>query len=125
MLDQVLADAVPDPGARVSRVGVTDLGAAPAPYFTIVGRNGKPYTFTTAPEAVMDGKRYGEVVPLDASLHPAARMEVQAVWDHLAEQQLRGKVPTLPRQAEWFLVLPPERRQWRLPRVGKQRKRRK
>ena len=114
VLDQLLADALPEVGATVGQAGVLDLSADPAPRFTVAGKDGRLYLFTTSPEALrrkvgLVGWK-GEAVPLDASLHPAARAEVQAVWEHLAERRLRER-PVLPRQAEWFLVvLEPKRR---------------
>ncbi|HEY77195.1 MAG TPA: hypothetical protein G4O00_13645 [Thermoflexia bacterium] len=108
VLNQVLADALKDTSARVGPVGVLSLTTDPAPAFTVAGEDGREYLFTTAPDVLEQVGWIGRkapVIPLDASLHPAARAEVQAVWDHLAEQRLRGEVPTLPRQAEWFLVV--------------------
>jgi type II secretory pathway pseudopilin PulG len=120
VIDQLLADALPDITARVGKIGVLDLSAAPVPRFSVAGVNGQGYLFTTSPEAL---RRVGllrqvqvvHTTPLDASLHPAARVEVQAVWEHLAAQRLPGECPystVLPRQAEWFLmVLGPGRRE--------------
>ena len=108
VLNQVLADALKDTSARVGSVGILSLTTEPAPAFTVAGEDGREYLFTTAPEALEKVGWIGRrtpVVPLDASLHPAARAEVQAVWDRLAEQRLRGEIPVLPRQAEWFLVV--------------------
>ena len=50
------------------------------------------------------GARYRRVIPLDASLAPTARVEVEAVWRHLASKH--GLDPqALPRQAGWYLVV--------------------
>ncbi|HHH42490.1 MAG TPA: hypothetical protein ENK56_10875 [Chloroflexi bacterium] len=120
VVDQLLADALPDITARVGEIGVLDLSAAPVPRFSVAGVNGQGYLFTTSPEALqkvglLRQVRVVESVPLDASLHPAARVEVQAVWEHLAEQRLPSECPysyVLPRQAEWFLmVLEPKQRE--------------
>jgi len=108
VLNQLLADALPEVGARVGTGGVLDLGGSPVPRFTVAGRDGRSYLFTTSPEALRRVKVVGRrerATPLDAALSPAARVEVQAVWDHLAAQRLRGQAPVLPRRAEWFLVV--------------------
>ncbi len=114
VLDQLLADALGEAGASVGPAGVLDLSVEPAPRFTVSGENGRLYLFTTAPELLrkvgLVGRRE-EPLPLDASLHPAARAEVQAVWEHLAAQRLTPRPAsgvggtTLPRQAGWFLVV--------------------
>jgi hypothetical protein len=108
VLDQVLADALPDATACVGREGVLDLNVSPAPRFTVAGVDGRSYLFTTSPEALrrvgMVGRK-NRVIPLDATLSPAARVEVQVLWDHLASGRLRESAPALPRQAEWFLVV--------------------
>jgi hypothetical protein len=50
--------------------------------------------------------RKDAATPLDAAIHPAARAEVQAVWEHVAARRLRGPQPTyLPRQAAWYLIV--------------------
>lgn len=107
VLNQVLADAL-DTGHRIGPAGLLNLSVEPVPRFAVAGKDGWEYLFTTSPEAVrkvgLMGRRE-KAVPLDGSLHPAVRAEVQAVWDHLAAQRLRGEVPVLPRQAEWFLVV--------------------
>ena len=109
VLDQVLADALPEVGAAVGQAGVLDLSVEPAPRFTVAGKDRREYLFTTSPEALRKVGLLGrkeEAIPLDGSLHPAVRAEVQAVWDHLAERRLRGQaVPVLPRQAGWYLIV--------------------
>jgi hypothetical protein len=112
VIDQLLADALPDSADRVTDEGVLDLSLTPAPRFTVVGPNQRSYLFTTSPEALRRVRmlsRRDRAIPIDAALHPAARVEVQAVWEHLARTRLRtgwsGKTGTLPRQAEWFLVV--------------------
>jgi hypothetical protein len=109
VLDQLLADALTGTDARVAREGVLDLYASPAPRFTVVGVDGWTYLFTTS---LQDLRRVGllgrseeRVVPVDAGLSAAARVEVQAVWEHLAQKRLKEHAPVLPRQAEWFLVV--------------------
>lgn len=114
VLDQALADALPGAGARVGAAGVLDLSACPAPRFTVAGVDGRSYLFTTAPDALRAVgllRRKEEAVPLDATLSPALRVEVQAVWESLAAGRLaEGQTPTLPRQAEWFLIARQEAR---------------
>ncbi|HEC35805.1 MAG TPA: hypothetical protein ENI39_04630 [Anaerolineae bacterium] len=109
VLDQLLADALPEVGARVGPEGVLKVSAAPAPHFVVAGEKGLAYTFTTSPDALRKAGVFGRknpVVPLDASLHPATRAEAQAVWDHLATRHVRQEsIPVLPRQAGWFLVV--------------------
>lgn len=111
VLDQLLADALPEVGARVGPEGVLKVSAAPAPHFVVAGeKDGRlAYTFTTSPDALRKAGVFGRknpVVPLDASLHPATRAEAQAVWDHLATRHVRQEsIPVLPRQAGWFLVV--------------------
>lgn len=119
VLDQVLADAVPNITARLSDADLLEISAAPVPRFTVLGVDGTGYTFTTSAETL---QRYfplvmkGEVIPLDAALHPALRAEVQAVWDHLAAERLPAECPlddVLPRQAHWDLIIRPPRRKGR------------
>jgi hypothetical protein len=108
ILDQLLADSLPETGSRVGREGVLDLSVLPAPRFTVAGPDGRSYLFTTAPEALRKLRlvsRRDKVIPLDAAVHPAARVEAQAVWEHLVAERLKGSAPALPRRAEWFLVL--------------------
>jgi hypothetical protein len=108
VLGQLVADALPETEQRMEGATVLDLSAAPVPRFTVGSSDGATYLFTTSPEALRRVKVLGrkdEALPLDASLHPAARVEVQAVWDHLAAKRLRGEAPALPRQAQWFLVV--------------------
>jgi len=88
--------------------GLLDLRSTPAPRFTVAGTGGQSYLFTTAPEVLRAVRLVGRrerALPLDAALSPAARVEVQAVWEHLAAQCSRPEgVPALPRRAEWFLI---------------------
>jgi hypothetical protein len=116
VLDQLLADALPETGARVEADGLLDVNAVPVPRFNVAGKDGSVYLFTTAPDALRKVKlldrRDGDI-PLDATLHPAARVEVQAVWDHLSAKRLGDQGVMLPRQAEWFLVVRQK------PQVGK------
>jgi hypothetical protein len=107
VLDQLLAEAL-DTTARVGREGVLDVSTAPTPRFTVAGEDGRLLVFTSSPGALRRVGLLGrkeQAISLDAALHPAARVEVQAVWEHLATRWLRGSAPVLPRQAEWFLVV--------------------
>lgn len=109
VVNQLLADALPETGAKVGTGGVLEVSANPTSRFTVAGDSGRQYLFTTSIEALREVKVLGrneEGIALDAALHPAARAEVQAVWERLAAQRLKGRdVPVLPRQAEWFLVV--------------------
>jgi hypothetical protein len=109
VLNQLLADALPETGAAVGREGVLDVSVTPAPRFTVAGPDGHQYLFTTAPDLLRSVGMLGrkdEAVPLDAAIHPAARAEVQAVWEYVAARRLRGPQPTyLPRQAAWYLIV--------------------
>jgi len=104
IVHQVLADAVPS--ATNEWVTVTDVSASP-PHFTAARQEGsEEYVFTVAPDGVRRGRltRRNRVIPLDASLSPTVRTEVQAVWQHLMNQHgLERRV--LPRQAAWYLVV--------------------
>ena len=108
VLDQLLADALPEMGARVEPDGLLDVSATPVPRFNVVGKDGSIYLFTTAPDTLRKLKlldrRDGDI-PLDATLHPAARVEVQEVWEHLSAKRLGDQGFVLPRQAGWFLVV--------------------
>jgi len=109
VIGQLLADALPGSSARMAQAEVLELAADPAPRFTVADPEGKAFLFTTSPKTLRRVKmltRRERPVPLDAAVHPAARAEVQAVWEHLAVQSLRGEsdAPVLPRQSEWFLV---------------------
>ena len=114
ILDQLLADAMPDADARVGTEGLLNLSATPAPRFLVAGEgNGRAYLFTTTlpeqPRRILFGKREDRVIPVDASLYPAARVEVQAVWEHLVARYPRqDEIPVLPRQAGWYLVVQEE-----------------
>jgi hypothetical protein len=114
VLGQLLADALAGADARIGAGGVLSLSFSPAPRFTVAGVGDYVYVFTTLPDELRRIgilRRREQVVALDASLHPAARIEMQLVWEHLASKRLKGQAPTLPRQAEWFLaVMNDERR---------------
>ncbi len=107
---QILADAVP--GADTAWLTTADVSTTPVPRFDVVGQDNQRYTFTVSPATL---RRKSRVIPLDASLSPAMRMEVQIAWEHLAEQHGLD-LQLLPRRAEWFLVL--HRRKKRLVRRG-------
>jgi hypothetical protein len=107
IIGQLLSDALPEMGDYPAQTDVIELSTTPAPRFTVAGANSNAYLFTTSPEELRRVgilKRREQPLPLDAGLHPAARVEIQAVWEHLAQQRLRENTPMLPRQAEWFLV---------------------
>ncbi len=106
VLNQLLADALPGTGARIGPEGILGLSVTPAPSLVIAGEGGQVYEFTTSPpERGLFGRRE-TVIPLDASLYPTARAEVQAVWDRLIEDHpQQEECPALPRQADWFLVV--------------------
>ena len=103
VLAQVLADAFPDQaiaGQADDWITVVDVTATP-PAFTAARQDesGTRYQFTVAP----DGHKR-EAIPLDATLAPTARVEVQAVWEHVAQQ--RSLDPhMLPRQSQWYLIV--------------------
>jgi hypothetical protein len=109
VLNQLLADALPETGVAVGGEGVLDASVCPAPRFTVAGADGHQYLFTTAPDLLRSVRMLGRrdnVLPLDAAIHPAARAEIQAVWEHVAAHRLRGPQPTyLPRQAAWYLIV--------------------
>lgn len=109
VVTQLLADALPGTGGAVDLDGLVDLSVSPAPRFTLAGTGDRSYLFTTSPASLRKVgilTRRDKPVPLDASLHPAARVEVQAVWEHLSASRLSsGRGTSLPRQAEWFLVV--------------------
>ena len=78
---------------------------SPVPRLDVTGQDGRRYTFTVAPDTVRQRWTLGRdrAVSLDASLSPTVRVEVQAVWEHLAQQR-HLDLRTLPRRAEWYLV---------------------
>jgi hypothetical protein len=106
VLDQLLADA--GIAGRVGQGGVLSLAALPAPSLQVAGADGQTYVLTTRPDEL---RRVGllarrqRIIPLDASLHPAARDEMQLLWEHLARERLPDQAPALPRRAEWFLAV--------------------
>jgi hypothetical protein len=118
VIDQLLVDAdrqsvaaLPHGSERAGRLSLLDISMVPVPRFTVAGPGDVTYLFTTSPRALRQIhilSRKHKAVALDASLHPAARVEVQAVWDHLAARRLPGQgTAALPRQAAWFLVARP------------------
>ena len=106
ILSQLVADALGGSGV-VGKQGVLDLSTDPAPRLTVTG-NDDEYVFTTRPEMLgpkrMNG-RTERAISLDGTLHPAAAVEVQAVWEHLAGHRLREQTLVLPRRSTWFLVV--------------------
>ncbi|MCP4538084.1 MAG: hypothetical protein GY832_13160, partial [Chloroflexi bacterium] len=58
-------------------------------------------TFTISPSFAFPWR--ARAIPLDASLSPAMRVEVQVIWEYLTEQQ-GIELPLLPRRAGWYLV---------------------
>jgi hypothetical protein len=106
VLSQLVADALGGSTA-VGKEGVLELSAQPAPHLTVAG-NDHEYTFTTQPDLLDPEGVSGiteKVIPLNATLHLAASVEMQAVWDHLATQRLREQALVLPRRSTWFLVV--------------------
>jgi hypothetical protein len=106
ILSQLVADALGGSGV-VGKDGVLELSANPAPRLTVTG-NDDEYVFTTRPEMVClkrTNGHSGRVISLDGTLHPAAQVEVQAVWEHLADHRLREHTLVLPRRSAWFLVV--------------------
>ena len=115
---QLLADA--RVASDTTLIDVSDISATPYPSFVVTG-NGWEYVFTTAPgrpRGVRALRRRERVVSLDAALSLFARIEAQALWDHLA-QGLRGEQTTLPRDVAWYLVVR-KSSDWR-PRVRKKK----
>ena len=110
VLAQLLADALPGAERHTHAIGtggVLSLSASPAPCFTVAGAGGRTFVFTTLPDELRRVgllKRREPVIPLDAGLHPAARIEMGLVWEHLARKRVHGRAPALARRAEWFLV---------------------
>lgn len=122
LLNQLLADAYPAAPVQVGPAGLLSLAVTPGPRLVVASQTGT-LIFTTDPEPL---RRVGLVgrrempVPLDAGLHPAARVEMQAVWEHLAAQRLGDVAPVLPRQAAWFVMAQAENNQNSLK--GKEKK---
>ncbi|MCP4541311.1 MAG: hypothetical protein GY832_29620, partial [Chloroflexi bacterium] len=83
VLKQVIADAVP--GVSPTWLTVMDVSATPVPHFDVTGEDGKRYTFTISPSFAFPWR--ARAIPLDASLSPAMRVEVQVIWEYLTEQQ--------------------------------------
>ena len=115
VLNQLLTDALPDQTGevKVGAAGMLHLSAEP-PQFLVDGDGEHVYLITTAPPPpsgrfrALFGDRGPLIVPLDASLSPAARIEAQAIWQHLiskSPQYRNASLPHLPRQAEWYLVV--------------------
>jgi len=118
IVQQLLADAFPAQAMAVEGAGgwltLTDVSDTPAQF--AVGRqdeSGETFLFSVSRQAVTRKPGWRGlltslfsrdiVIPIDASLSPTARVEVEAVWRHLADR--RGLDPqALPRQAEWYLV---------------------
>jgi hypothetical protein len=103
VLAQVLAEAVPD--ADTTWLTVAGVSCSPVPRLDVTGQDGRQYVFTVAPNTVRQRLtlRRDWMISLDASLSPTVRVEVQAVWEHLAQQR-NLDLRTLPRRAEWYLV---------------------
>jgi hypothetical protein len=104
VLRQVITDASPD--VSTGWLTLVSIAVSPVPHFVVFGDE-REYVFTVSPNAMRSRAQRlfqrDQVVPLDASLSPAVRVEVQAVWRCLAEQQSLD-AGGLPRQAEWFLI---------------------
>ena len=112
VLKQVIADALPDEGTNLLSLG--NGSATPAPHFVALGDK-REYVFTVSPDALRERGlfRRDRVIPLDASLSPTVRVEVQAVWQHLVDRHSPDS-RALPRRAEWFLVVRRRRERERL-----------
>lgn len=119
VVQQLLADAFPE---RIA----TDTGSdgwltlaevSDRPPQFAVGRQdetGETFLFSASREALSGSPglrdiifnllRRDPIIAVDASLSPTARVEVEAVWRHLA--QTRSLDPlALPRKAEWYLTV--------------------
>jgi hypothetical protein len=118
---QLLTDAGVDGDATPA--SALDISATPCPHFTVAGANGQPcYLFTTDPGSLRSSRtvrRRDQTVLLDMTLSPFARVEAQALWDHLAQRRLHGKQLALPRDAAWWLVI--RRATEQVPRAKKKR----
>jgi hypothetical protein len=112
VLNQLLADAALDDDLHIGPAGLLSLSAAPSPRFAVAEAAGRILLFTTAPETLRKIgllQRESRTIPLDADLYPTARVEVQAVWEYLAEQRIGADAPALPRQAAWYLIVEAEK----------------
>ncbi len=118
---QLLTDAGVNGDATLANV--PDISTTPCPHFTVAGANGQPrYLFTTDSGLLRSSRtvrRRDRVVALDMTLSPFARVEAQALWNHLAGERLRGTQSALPRDAAWWLVI--RRRTKSVPRAKKKR----
>jgi len=109
VLNQLLADA--GVAGCVGQGGVLNLTASPAS-MQVAGADKQTYILTTQPDEL---RRIGllarrqRIIPLDASLHPAARDEAQLLWEHLARERAPDQAPALSRRAEWFLAVVEDR----------------
>ena len=103
-----------DADGETERIGITrvHLEEDVARLVHVQNEAGETFVFTASRDEAAAGRRgllrsllrLHPIVPLDASLTPTARVEVEAVWRHVAEK--RGLEPSaLPRQAEWYLVV--------------------
>ena len=105
VLRQVITDASPD--VSTGWLTLASIAGSPVPHFVVFGDEHE-YVFTVSPDAMRSRAQRlfqrDQVVPLDASLSPSVRVEVQSVWRCLAEQQSLD-AGGLPRQAEWFLIV--------------------
>ena len=119
---QLLADTRVDSDA--TSVDEIVFSIVPRPHFIVSGMDGQQhYLFTTDPGLLHGGrlKRLRDrVIPLDAASSPFARVEAQALWDCLAQNQLRVEQHTLPRDAAWWLVVQ-RSTEW-IPRARKKRR---
>jgi hypothetical protein len=114
VVSQLLVDARVDFDSTT--LDVEKVYADPAPCL-VISAVGWRYLFTTDPDRLRDSRAIrwrDRVVPLDAALSPCARVEAQALWDHVA-RELRTGQTTLPRDVAWYLVVH-EESSWR-PRV--------
>ncbi len=113
VLQQIVADALPDAATHTTATDtatewltVTDVAVSPAPSLSVARQDesGESYTFTVSPRRRRWALSRERVIPLDAALFPTARVEIQVVWEYLAKRRDLD-TRTLPRRAEWYVVV--------------------
>ena len=118
---QLLVDA--GVGTDSTSIDEVEVSANSHPCFVVAG-NGRHYLFTTDPSRLRKSRAIrwrDRVIALDTALSPFARVEAQALWDHLAQESRNGQT-TLPRNVAWYLV-GHKASDWR-PRVRRKKRRR-
>jgi hypothetical protein len=122
---EVIVQLLIDAGVRFNRASL-ELGeprARPAVHFTVRG-GGPEFVFTPSPRDLQEGgvvRRDDQVIPLDANASRFARVETQAVWEHLSPKVKDGQI-SMQRSAPWYVIVRSTeswrpKRKWRLPRV--------